>query len=207
MAKRVPGSPDWIKDIAIPEYKRDIEKRTRGQLMAAASLFGFTYVEDAERHFRGNGEKWFYAQLIEEWAVDIYYRVGKHLQELTEVPADYGDAFMASLPAFDPNRVPAEVTMFQAQIALEMDSTLTQAGDAYDDDKLAQVDAYLLNSGNFADIREQTRAQIAWERSGGIRRDAALTAAIGAHLGYDDVALDNLFRTAVRIRPEGSGNP
>lgn len=201
--------PDVLETISSEEmrqYKTFISDSVRKKLGATANTYGFQYVEDAERRFRGNGDKWFYAQLIEEWAVEVYFKAGKHLQETTTPPTDNGVAFLASLPAFDPNRVPAEVTMFQAHIALELDSTLNVAGTAYADDKLAQVDAYLLNSANFADIREQRRAQIAWNVSGGIRRDAALVTAIGTALGYDEAGLDNLFRTAVRIRPEGSGN-
>lgn len=206
MAKRVKGSPEWIRDIALPEHKRYIEERAKAMLTAAAAQFGFRYVEDAERRFRGNGAKWFYAQIIEEWAVDIYFRVGAYLQSANSIPEDNGEAFLASLPAFDPNRVPAQVTMYQAHMALEADSTLNAGETAYDDDKLAQIDAFLLNSANFPGVREQRRAQIAWQVSGAIRRDAKLTADIGAVLGYDSAALDNLFRTAVQIRPQGSGN-
>lgn len=207
MAKRVPGSPEWVQDIEIPEYKRQVKKRTRALFGATAEQFGFEFVEEAERRFRGNGQHFFYAQLIEEWATEVTFLVGKHLQFLESVPSDGGDTFFATLPAFDPNRVPAQVTMFQAHIALELESTPNATNDGYDVDKLAQVDAFLNDAANFADFREQKRAQIAWNMSGAIRRDAALVAAIGTHLGYDSAGLDNLFRTAVRIRPEGSGNP
>lgn len=207
MAKRIPGSREWVKEIEIPEYQRRVRKRTRAFFGQTAGRFGFEFVEEAERRFRGNGQQWFYAQLIEEWATEITFLVGKHLQFLDSVPADDGDSFFASLPTFDPNRVPDQVTMFQAHIALELESTVNTAGDGYEIDKLAMVDDFLNDASNFADFRDQKRAQIAWRMSGAIRRDAALVAGIGSHLGYDSDGLDNLFRAAVRIRPTGSGNP
>jgi hypothetical protein len=160
---------------------------------ATARQFGFLYVEDAERRCRfcGNSSSQHYAQLLEEWSEEICYLFSEYWADSKGVSLD---EFVSSLPPFDLNRVPVRVTMRQARSALLDRSSLPHV------DKLAQIDAFIADAGNFSTPAEKRQVQIDWQYSCSVERNAAWVGVIGKALGYTDKDMDNLFRYAITLR-------
>lgn len=91
-----------------------------------------------------------------------------------------GQAFT---PSLNITPVPARVTMRQARLAL------LNAG------KLASVDMAI----NALSSPEKEQLQIYWEYSTNIERTSPRVAAIGAAIGLDNAAIDNLFIEANKL--------
>ena len=91
------------------------------------------------------------------------------------------DGVWVSAPVIIP--IPQEVTMRQARLAL--------------------LDAGLLSSVQTAinSLQEpaKTKAQIEWDYSNALQRGNSFVATLGAALGLNDEALDNLFITASKL--------
>lgn len=86
-------------------------------------------------------------------------------------------------PAAAPAQVPASVTMRQARLALLNNSLL---------DDVAPAIAALPEP-------DRTRAQIEWEYSNALERGNPFVATLGAALGLDAEALDDLFIEAAQL--------
>lgn len=86
-------------------------------------------------------------------------------------------------PAPTPEPIPKEVTMRQARLAL--------------------LDAGLLSSVQTAinSLQEpaKTKAQIEWDYSNALQRDNSFVSVLGAALGLNETALDNLFIAASKL--------
>lgn len=86
-------------------------------------------------------------------------------------------------PPPPPARVPDEVSMGQARLAL------------HDMGKTAAVEAAL----NALPEPDRARARIEWDFRPSVRRDSPLVAQLGAALGLDTAALDSLFIHAATL--------
>lgn len=92
---------------------------------------------------------------------------------------------MSEYITFEPvlNPVPQEVTMRQARLAL------LEAG------LLSSVQAAI----NSLPEPDKTKAQIEWDYSNALQRGNPFVATLGAALGLNEQALDNLFITAAKL--------
>lgn len=92
-----------------------------------------------------------------------------------------GDAYMIRTidPATLPEPVPTSVTPRQARLALLAAGKLTQA--------------------NAAVAASDEETQLAWEFAGSVMRNDAGVVSLGAAIGLDTTALDDLFRTASKL--------
>ena len=92
---------------------------------------------------------------------------------------------MSDFITFEPivNSVPQEVTMRQARLAL-LDAEL-----------LGNVQAAI----NSLPEPERTKAQIEWDYSNALQRSNPFVATLGAALGLNEAALDNLFIAASKL--------
>ncbi len=88
-----------------------------------------------------------------------------------------------SSPPPPPPAIPQEVTMRQARLAL-LDAGL-----------LSSVQAAI----NSLPEPDKTKAQIEWEYSNALQRGNPFVATLGAALGLNEQALDNLFITAAKL--------
>jgi len=95
------------------------------------------------------------------------------------------DATAAEIASMEPNRrvVPQEVSMRQARLALLARGVL------------GQVDAAI----NSLPSPDGEAARIEWDYSSVVARNSPLVVMMGAALGLDDDALDELFINAARL--------
>jgi len=192
MVKRVVGSPEYIRDIEIPVYKRKLLPAVDAHFQRNAEKNEFRSVEEAIESYEQNDERWV-SNLLRDWRARVKMDVRHHINEIKEgnipVPSDL--SFVSTLPDFDLNAVPFKVTARQAREALINQSI--QDGD----DKIATINAYI---DAIPDANQQALARNYWESSQDFERTNALLNTIAADaLGLTQTQIDDLFRYAQKL--------